>query len=39
MFETIPDYRKIVLLIILIINARDVLKEVGFSENEFNRSI
>ena len=36
MFESIPDYRKIVLLIILIKNAKDFLKEVGFSENEFN---
>ena len=37
MFESFPDYRKIVLLIFLIKNDKDFLKEVGFSENDFNR--
>ena len=31
-FESIPDYRKIVLLIFLIQNDKKFLKEIGFSE-------
>ena len=37
MFESIPDYRKKVLLIFLIKNDKDFLREVGFSENDINR--
>ena len=37
LFESIPDYRKIVLLIILINNDKILLKEVGFSKNDINR--
>ena len=33
--ESIPDYRKIVLLVFLIENDYDLLKEVGFSKNDF----
>ena len=35
-FESIPDYRKIVLLIILIQNDKNLLKEIGFSERDIN---
>ena len=35
-FESIPDYRKIVLLIYLIQNDKDLLKEIGFSKNDIN---
>ena len=31
MFESIPDYRKIVLLIFLIQNDKNLLTEIGFS--------
>ena len=34
MLESIPDYRKIVLLIFLIQNDKNFLKETGFSEND-----
>ena len=35
-FESIPDYRKIILLIFLIQNDKNLLKEVGFSKNDIN---
>ena len=35
-FESIPDYRKIVLLILLIKNDEDFLVEIGFSERDIN---
>ena len=36
LFESIPDYRKIVLLIFLIQDNKNLLKEIGFSKNEIN---
>ena len=36
-FESIPDYRKIVLLIFLIQNDKNLLKEIGFSKNDISR--
>ena len=36
MFESIPDYRKIVLLIFLIQNDENLLKEIGFSKSDIN---
>ena len=36
-FESITDYRKIVILIILIQNDNDFLREIGFSERDINR--
>ena len=36
-FESIADYRKIVILIFLIQNDSDLLREVGFSERDINR--
>ena len=36
-FESIPDYKKIVLLIFLIQNDKNLLKEIGFSKNDINR--
>ena len=36
-FESIRDYRKIVLLIFLIQNDKNLLKEIGFSKNDINR--
>ena len=36
LFESIPDYRKIVLLLFLIKNDKDLLREVGFSECDIN---
>ena len=36
LFESIPDYRKIVLLIFLIQNDKNLLKEIGFSTNDIN---
>ena len=36
LFESITDYRKIVLLIILIQNDKNLLKEIGFSKNDIN---
>ena len=35
-FESIPDYRKIVLLIFLIQNDKNLLKEIGFSRADIN---
>ena len=37
MFESIPDYRNIVLLIFFFQNKKDYLREIGFSERDFNR--
>ena len=39
MFESIPNYRKIVLIIFLIKNDKIFLKEVGCRENDNNRLI
>ena len=36
-FESIHDYKKIVLLIFLIQNDKNLLKEIGFSKNYINR--
>ena len=36
LFESIPDYRKIVLLIFLIQNDKNLLKEIGFSKKDIN---
>ena len=36
LFESIHDYRKIVLLIFLIQNDKNLLKEIGFSKNNIN---
>ena len=36
LFESIPDYKKIVLLIFLIQIDKNLLKEVGFSKNDLN---
>ena len=33
-FESITDYRKIVLLIFLIQNDKNLIKEIGFSKND-----
>ena len=35
-FESIHDYKKIVLLIFLFQNDKNLLKEIGFSENDIN---
>ena len=35
-FESIHDYKKIVLLIFLIQNDKNLLKEIEFSENDIN---
>ena len=37
MFESIPDFRKIVLLLFLFQNIENLLLEVGFSEHDINR--
>ena len=37
LFESILDYRKIVFLLVLIKNDKDLLREVGFSERDINR--
>ena len=37
LFESITDYRKIVLIIFLFQNDKDLLREVGFSERDINR--
>ena len=37
MFESIPDYRKTVLLKFLLKNDKDLLKECGFPKNDNNR--
>ena len=36
LFESIPDYRKIVLLIFLFQNDKNLLKEIGFSKKDNN---
>ena len=36
-FESIHDYKKLVLLIFLIQNDKNLLKEKGFSKNNINR--
>ena len=36
LFESIHDYRKIVLLMFLIKDDKNFLKEVGFSKNDIN---
>ena len=36
LLESIQDYRKIVLLIFLIQNDKNLLKEIGFSKNDIN---
>ena len=36
LFESIHDYRKIVLLIFLIQNDKNLLNEIGFSKNDIN---
>ncbi len=36
LFESLTDYRKIVLLILLIQNDKNLLKEIGFSKNDNN---
>ena len=36
LFESIPDYKKIVLLIFLIQNDKNLLNEIGFSKNGIN---
>ena len=35
-FESIHDYKKIVLLIFLIQNNENLLREIGFNENDIN---
>ena len=35
-FESIPDYRKVVLLIYLIQNDKNLLKEIGFRKKDIN---
>ena len=35
-FKSIHDYKKIVLLIFLIQNDKNLLKEIGFSKNDFD---
>ena len=35
-FESITDYKKIVLLIFLIQDDKNLLKEIGFSKNDIN---
>ena len=37
LFQYIPNYRKIVLLIFLIQTDKNLLQEIGFSENDINR--
>ena len=37
MFESIPDYEKIVLIIFLLQNDKNLLKEIGFSKSDINR--
>ena len=36
LFESIPDYRKIVLIIFLIQNDKNLLKGIGFNKNDIN---
>ena len=35
-FESIPNYRKVVLLIFLIQNEKNLLKEIGFAKTDIN---
>ena len=37
LFKSVSDYRKVVLLIFLIQNDKNLLREIGFSENDINR--
>ena len=37
LFESIPDYRKLVLIIFLIQKDKDFLLKIGFSERDINR--
>ena len=37
LFEPIPDYRKIVFLIFLFQNDKDLLREIGFNQRDINR--
>ena len=37
LFESIPDYRKIILLIFLIKDDKNLLKEIGFGKNFIDR--
>ena len=37
LFESIPEYKKIVSLIFLIKDDKNLLKEVGFSKNDINK--
>ena len=37
MFECVPDYRKIVLIVFLFQNDKDFLEECGFFKNDTNR--
>ena len=39
LFESIPDYRKIVLLMFLTKDDKNLLKEFGFSKNDINLSL
>ena len=39
MFESIPDYRKIVLIMFLSKNDDDLLNEFGYIKNDINRLI
>ena len=34
LFESIPEYRKVVLLMFLIQNGKNLLKEIGFSKSD-----
>ena len=37
LFESIPDYKKIIILIFLIQNDKNLLEEIGFSKNDIDR--
>ena len=37
LFESIPDFIKILLIIFLFQNDKDLLREIGFSEHDFDR--
>ena len=37
LFESIPDYRKIVFLVVLFQNDKDLLHRIGFNESNINR--
>ena len=39
MFESIPDYKKVVLLMFLKQNDKNLLLEIGFSERDIDRSV